>query len=166
MKFTLKTSGMPGVRTALLLLCTAAITAAPASLLAQAPDTPPAGQQGPPPDGGPGGYRRGGPGMEQRQVEMLTKQLNLTPDQVTKLKAIDDDSRQQMMALRDDTSTPRDQKRAKMESIHQAQQSKIKAMLTSDQSAKYDAMQARMRERREERQEHQEGAGAPPPPQL
>jgi Spy/CpxP family protein refolding chaperone len=100
--------------------------------------------------------------MEQRQLEMMTKHLNLTSDQVTRIKAIDDDTRQQMMALRDDTSTPRDQKRPKMESIHQAQDAKIKAVLTDDQKTKYEAMQARMRERREERRE--DGAGSPPPP--
>jgi Spy/CpxP family protein refolding chaperone len=148
------------MRIALLMLCTAAIGAAPVALFAQAPDTPPAGQQGPPPGGpGRGGPGRGGPGMEEHQIERLTKQLNLTSDQVTQLKAIDDDTRQQMMALRDDTSTPREQKRPKMEAIHQAQQTKIKALLNDDQKTKYEAMEAKMRERREEH-----GAGGPPPP--
>ena len=42
---------------------------------------------------------------------MLTKQLDLTPDQVTQIKAIDDDSRKQMMALREDTAIPQADKR-------------------------------------------------------
>jgi protein CpxP len=154
MKLGIGRSGQAGMRIALLMFCTAAIGAAPVALLAQAPDAPPAGEQGPP----PGGHGRGGPRMEEHQIERMTKQLNLTPDQVTQLKAIDDDTRQQMMALRDDTSTPREQKRPKMEAIHQAQQTKVKSMLTDDQKSKYEAMEA-MRERREEH-----GAGGPPPP--
>ena len=42
--------------------------------------------------------------MRGNQVEFLTKKLNLTPDQVTQVKAIDDDARKQMKALREDTS--------------------------------------------------------------
>jgi protein CpxP len=100
--------------------------------------------------------------MEEHQIERMTSHLNLTPDQVTRLKAIDDDARSQMMALRSDTSTPRDQKRPRMEAIHQDQQTKIKAMLTEEQRTKYEAMEARMRERRQEHREN--GAEAPPPP--
>ena len=150
-------SGTAGMRAVLLRFCTAAVIAAPSVLKAQTPDAPPVGQQGPPP-GGPG---RGGPRMEARQIEMLTKHLNLTPDQVTKLKAIDDDTRTQMMALRDDTATPHEQKRPKMEAVHKDQQAKIKAILTDEQKTKYDAMEAKMRERREE---HREEGGPPPPP--
>jgi protein CpxP len=152
---TLNTRALTKTRVALLLLCTGAIGASP--LLAQDP-MPPSSQQGPPPGGG---GRRGG-GMQQMQIEHLTKELNLTDDQVTKLKAIDADSRSQMMALRDDSSVAQDQKRPKMMAIRQAQEAKIKAMLTDDQKTKYDAMMAKMRERREEHRG--DGAGGPPPP--
>ncbi len=39
---------------------------------------------------------------------MLTKKLNLTPDQVTQVKAIDADTMTQAKAVRDDTSLSRD----------------------------------------------------------
>ena len=94
-------------------------------------------------------------------MEFLTKKLNLTPDQVSQVKAIDDDTRKQMMALREDTSTPQADKHAKMMEIHKASQDKIRGVLTDDQKTKYDALQAEMRERREN---HQGGQGAPPPP--
>ena len=100
--------------------------------------------------------------MEDYQIEILTKRLNLSPDQVTQLEAIDDATRSQMEALHSDTSTPRDQKRPKMEAIHQDQQVKIKAMLTDEQRTKFEAMEAKMRERREEHRE--DNGGAPPPP--
>jgi protein CpxP len=98
--------------------------------------------------------------MEEHQIEMLTKKLNLTPDQVTQVKAIDDDSRKQMMALRDDTSTTGPDKRAKMMDIRKASQDKIRAVLTDDQKTKYDALLEQMKERRE----NHGGPGGPPPP--
>ena len=146
------------MRTALLMVCTSTMAVAPLALLAQTTDAPPASQQGPP----DGGTASRGMRMEERQIERMTKQLSLTPDQVTKLKAIDDASRQQLMALHDDMSTPREQKRPKMEAIRKDQQDQVKAMLSDEQKTKYEAMEAKMRERREENSE--EGDEAPPPP--
>ena len=104
-----------------------------------------------------GGHDQGQ--REEHQIAFLTKKLNLTPDQVIQVKAIDDDARQQMMALRNDTATPKADKRAKMMDIHKASQDKIRAVLTDDQKTKYDALQAEMREHRESREG---GQGAPP----
>jgi len=124
---------------------------------AQDPSAPP-----PPPPPGQDGPRHGGPGgMRGNQVEFLTKKLNLTPDQVTQVKAIEDDSRKQMMTLREDTSNAGADKRAKMIDIHKAAQDKVRALLTDDQKTKYDALQAEMRERMENRGG---GPGAPLPP--
>jgi len=142
------------LRYAVLVLGTALI-ALPA--MAQDPSAPP-----PPGQGGPG---RGGPGgMRGHQVEFLTKQLNLTPDQVTQVKALDADTWKQAKALQDETSTAGADKRAKMMDIHKAAQDKIRALLTPDQQTKFDALQAEMREHR---QNHSGGQGGqPPPPQL
>jgi periplasmic protein CpxP/Spy len=145
----------PLLQAALLALCTTTLSALPA--MAQDPAPPPAQDQA----GTPNGGHRGAGQREEHQIEFLTKQLNLTPDQVTQVKAIDDDSRAQMMALRQDTTTPQADKRAKMMDIHKASQDKIRAVLTDDQKSKYDALQAQMRERRESREG---GQGAPPPP--
>jgi len=98
--------------------------------------------------------------MRGNQVDFLTKKLNLTPDQVTQVKAIEDDTRKQIMALREDTSVAGADKRAKMMDIHKASQDKIRALLTDDQKTKYDALQAEMRERMENRR----GGSGPPPP--
>jgi periplasmic protein CpxP/Spy len=148
----------PVLQAALLALCTTALSALPA--MAQDPAPAPAQDQAGPPNGG---HRNGGQ-REEHQIEFLTKKLNLTPDQVTQVKAIDDDSRTQMMALHQDTTTPQADKRAKMMEIHKASQDKIRAVLTDDQKTKYDALQAQMRERRESH-EGQQGATPPPPPQ-
>jgi Spy/CpxP family protein refolding chaperone len=93
--------------------------------------------------------------MQERQLEMMTTQLNLTPDQVSKIKAIHSDTDKQMMALRDDTSTAQADRREKMMAIRKDAQTKIRAVLTDEQQTKYDAMMAKMRERREERTEPQ-----------
>lgn len=152
----------PMMRVAVLALCTATLSAAP-TLMAQDNTAAPAPQQqdnaGPP----QGGHWHGRGG--ERQVEMLTKRLNLTPDQVTQVKAIDADQMSQMKALRDDTSTSRDDKRSKMMAIHQASQDKIRNVLTDEQKTKYDAMLAKMQSRRQNRQGGDQGAPPPPPPQ-
>ena len=100
--------------------------------------------------------------MEGRQLEMLTQKLNLTADQQTKVKAIDEDTGKQMMAVRNDASLSQDDKRAKMMDIRKGSQDKIRGILTDDQKTKYDAMQAEMKERMKERQQ---GGAAPAPPQ-
>ncbi len=66
---------------------------------APAPPPPPAqDQQGPMGHDGPHG-REG----HERQLEMMTKRLNLTPDQVTQVKAIEADTMTQAQGLRSDT---------------------------------------------------------------
>ena len=93
---------------------------------------------------------------------MLTKELNLTPDQQTQVKAINDDSRSQMMALRNDTSTPQADKRAKMMDIRKSSDDKIRALLTDEQKTKFDAMQAKMQERMKEHRQGAQGGEAAP----
>ena len=123
-------------------------------MLAQDPSAPPPPQQ----QGGPGA---GGPEMQQKRLDHMTKALNLTPDQVSQIKAIQDDGRQQMMAMRNNTATSGPDRHAKMMAMRDAQDAKIKAVLNDDQKAKYDAMQAKAHERREQ---HGAGDQAPPPP--
>ena len=137
-----------GTRVAMIALCSGALGVLP--MMAQDPaPAAPQGQMGP----------RGG-NMQGRQLEMLTKELNLTADQQTQVKAIDDDTAKQMMALRNDTSLSQDDRRAKMMDIRKGSQDKIRAILTDDQKTKYDALQAKMRERMKERS----GGGGPPAP--
>lgn len=143
----------PMLQAAVLALCTTAIGAVP--MVAQDNSAPNQQQDQAGPRDGP----RGGPGhREAHQLEFLTKQLNLTPDQVTQVKAIEDDSRKQAMAVRDDTSIARQDKRAKMIEIRKGAQDKIRELLTEEQKPKFDAIQARRQGRDPEQ-------GGPPPPQ-
>ena len=149
MKMTFRNSVL---RMAIMAIGATALSALPA--MAQDPAAPP-----PPP--GQGGPRHGG--MRGNQVDFLTKKLNLTPDQVTQVKAIDEDSWKQMKALREDTSVAQQDKRTKMMDIHKTSQGKIRALLTPDQQTKFDALETEMRGRMRDR-----GQGGPPPatPQL
>jgi Spy/CpxP family protein refolding chaperone len=141
-------------RIAALALCTLAI----GTTTLRAQDTPP-----PPPQQDAG--RPGGPGGRmnpERQLEMMTKALNLAPDQVAQIRTIQADSRKEMMALREDSATPQDQKREKIMAMRAASEAKVRAVLNDDQKPKYDAMQARMRDRM---RDGRGGDGPPPPPQ-
>jgi Spy/CpxP family protein refolding chaperone len=139
-----------GMRMAMVALCSGALCALPVMAQDTAPAAPQQGQamQGP---------RRGGD-----MTAMLTKELNLTPDQQTQVKAINDDSRSQMMALRNDTSTPQADKRAKMMDIRKSSDDKIRALLTDEQKTKFDAMQAKMQERMKEHRQGAQGGEAAP----
>jgi periplasmic protein CpxP/Spy len=146
-------------RAGALAVCAVALCAVP--MRAQDTSTPPQGQGG---QGHWGG--RGGPGgMHGRGMGMLTKQLDLTPDQVTQIKGIFADEGTQMKALHEDTSTPQADKRQKMFSIHKDSHARFMAVLTPDQTTKFEAMQARMREHRGEHGHgNGQGGGTPPPP--
>lgn len=140
------------------MVCGLALGAAP--VFAQETQAAPAATQNEPTPGIGGPHHGHGP-MEDRRIEHMTKALNLTPDQVTQIKAIDTSAHDQMRALHEDTTTAPADKRAKMMAIHEDSMTKVRAVLTDEQRTKFDAMQARMKERREERQGEQ---GPPPPP--
>jgi protein CpxP len=140
------------LRVAVLAIGATALSTLPA--MAQDPAPPSPQDQAGPRQGGPGGMRG-------NQVEFLTKKLNLTPDQVTQVKAIDEDAMKQSKAVREDASVAGPDKRAKMMDIHKASQDKIRALLTDDQKTKFDALQTQMRDRRGNRGG---GDGPPPPP--
>jgi len=146
------------MRVAGLLLCSAMLAIVPA--MAQDTPPPPPAQgdaQGPPPGGG----RGGGMMNPARRLEMMQKQLELSPEQSTAIKAILDDEQTKMEAMRADTAMSREDRRSKMMTMREAEKTKIEAVLTKDQNVKYEAMEARMRGRR---QQGGGGDGPPPPP--
>jgi protein CpxP len=109
-----------------------------------------------------GGGRGMTPEQQQAQLDAMTKAVSLTPDQVTAVKAINADQMKQMADLRASGGDPADM-RPKMMDIRKASQTKIKALLTDDQKAKYDTYLASMPQGR-----GPGGGGTPPspPPQL
>jgi protein CpxP len=143
-------------RTAAVLLCSVSLVLPALAQTGSTDGPPPAGQQQGPP---PGGGRRGGP--EQR-LERMTKELNLSADQQTKIKAILDDGRAKMMAARDPNASQDDQ-RAKMMELRKAESLNIKAVLDDSQKAKFDEMEKREMERMRDGGGRGPGGGGPPP---
>ena len=138
------------------------VALAPMSLFAQTgasadPSAATQDQQGPP----PGGHMDPA-GRDGHMLKMMTKRLDLTPDQVTQIQGIQADSRTQMQGLRGDTSVAGPEKHAKMMEIHQAQTEKVRAVLNDQQKAKFDAME---QHRKDRMNEHHDGDAPPAPPQ-
>jgi protein CpxP len=102
-----------------------------------------------------GGHRQ--PPTPDEQVARMTKRYNLSADQQAQIKPIVADQQQKMMALRQDSSLSRDDKMAKMKSIHEDSNTKIQAILTDTQKQQFAQDQQRMQERMMQR-----GGGAPP----
>jgi Spy/CpxP family protein refolding chaperone len=95
----------------------------------------------------------------------MTKRYNLTTDQQSQIKPILQDQQQQMQSLRSDTASSREDKMAKMQSIHEASTQKIEAVLTDQQKQKFEADQQKMQQHRAEHMHGDQGGQQPAPPQ-
>ena len=129
---------------------------------ALAQDTPPPppdqNQAGPPPQGM---GRRGMRMDPDRQLERLTRELNLTTDQQTQIKPLLVERQQKMQALFQDQSGAPEDRRTQARTITEGTNNSIKALLNDDQKQKFEAMQERMRRNRPD---GGPGGAAPPPP--
>lgn len=74
------------------------------------------------------------------RVKMMSEELGLSEAQIAQIKPIMADEAKALKALQDDTSLAQDAKRGKMREIRQAHSAKIRAVLTPEQQAKFDAM--------------------------
>lgn len=70
----------------------------------------------------------------------LTTKLNLTADQQGRVRAILDENHQQMRATMNDQSLSKEDKHAKMKSMHDGVHAKVREVLTDEQKPKFDAM--------------------------
>ncbi len=110
-----------------------------------------------------GGWHHGPPDPAQRTQE-LTKKLNLTADQQTKVQSIFESEHSQMETLRQDSSLSQQDRRSKMMDIHKTTDTQIRALLDPDQQKTWDKMQA-SREQWGRRHGPPSGDQAPPPQQ-
>jgi Spy/CpxP family protein refolding chaperone len=83
-----------------------------------------------------------GPGMGNvdDHVKELTTKLNLTADQQAKVKAILEEHNQKMQAMMKDDSVSKEDRHAKMKSMHDSVHAKVREVLTDEQKPKFDAM--------------------------
>ena len=78
----------------------------------------------------------------EQQMERLTTQLSLTDEQVPKVKAVIEDSTKKRRELFRDSALDQQQKREK---FLEAQNKKMKEILTADQFKKYQDMNEKMK---------------------
>lgn len=68
----------------------------------------------------------------------MYKDLNLTADQENELKALNEDNRMQMDAIKNDAALTDEQRKAKMMELKKAKKEKMQAILTPEQKAKWE----------------------------
>ena len=109
------------------------------------------------------GHRRGM--NPDRQLEHLTKTLNLSADQQSQIKPILLDRQQKMQALWQDQSLSQQDRRSKAMAIRQDTTTKLEATLNDQQKQQFEAMRAKMQEHRQHRMggENQAPNGAAQP---
>lgn len=92
--------------------------------------------------------RRGDP---QERLKQLAEELKLTDEQKEKLKPIFQEEMEKLKALREDTATPREAKFAKFREIQQANEAKIKPILTAEQVEKWEKLKGERKKRFEKK---------------
>jgi Spy/CpxP family protein refolding chaperone len=90
---------------------------------------------------------RRGPMVEQR-IERMTKELDLTSDQQTKVKALLEKQTKERREIFSDNSLPREERRDKMRALMQEENKELKSILTSEQFEKWKKLREQMRTRR------------------
>ncbi len=141
-----------------LIYCVVLLSGVSTFVLAQ---TPPPAQ----PNQGPA-QRQAGPNHEprkpgpisseeraERRASRLTKELSLTPEQTTKVKALFLQQEKEMDSAREKSASATDKSgiRGDMKALHEKHEQELKAILTPEQNTKWEAMQT---ERKENRQHH------------
>lgn len=101
---------------------------------------------------------QGGQFTPERQLEMLTESLTLTPEQSAKIKPIMERDREKMRELREDKSLSQEDRRAKLGELARTRTEEIRAVLTPEQQEKYKALMEKRREAMEKRRAEREGA--------
>jgi len=140
---------------AAMLLCGAAIIVSSASAQDTPPPPMPERSQGAPQGpGGPGGPGRGGMMDPERRTQMMKERLGLSDAQAAQVKAVLVDERSKGQALMADQTGDRESMRPKMEAIRKDSETRIAAILTPDQKAKWEELRA---------QQQRRGPGGPPP---
>ncbi len=92
--------------------------------------------------------RRGGPPAIEQRLDRMEKELNLTADQKTKIKAVMEKDAKAREEVFRDSSLTREQRREKMRARAEEQDKEIKAILTPEQYQKWEKTRIQARQRR------------------
>ncbi|MGV3532760.1 MAG: hypothetical protein ACO1QR_10355 [Chthoniobacteraceae bacterium] len=101
-----------------------------------------------------------GPISAERQLEMLTEALTLTPEQSAKIKPILDRDREKARELRADTALSAEDRRTKRRELSRARMEEIRAVLTPEQQTKLNEVTEKRREEWQKRRAERESKSA------
>ena len=87
----------------------------------------------------PAAHQRHAPNPEHQAAE-LTKKLNLTPDQSSKVEPILAAEDQQVQTLRQNTQLTKKDRRHQMKALHEQTEQQLTGILTPDQMTQFKAM--------------------------
>ena len=144
------------IRIAVVMLCSAGLAAGVAVAQQDAP--PMDGQQQMAPPNGPVKMN------PEHRIEMMQRRLNLNDGQTAQIRTIVAEGQTKMETLRANASLAPQDRRAQMEEMRKGMLAKIRGVLTPEQQAKFDDMQAKMRARQSERRAAAQDGSAPPQP--
>jgi protein CpxP len=89
------------------------------------------------------GHGQGMMSSPEAMLDHLSKELDLTADQQTKIKPIVDDTFKQMQQLRGDASMSDQDRHAKMKQVHENALNQVRPILNADQQKKLDDLMSR-----------------------
>ncbi|UWZ83371.1 hypothetical protein [Occallatibacter riparius] len=92
-----------------------------------------------------------------KAAERLGKKLNLSADQVAQIKPILADQKQQLGALRADTSLTKEDRHAKAKGIMQDSRTKLEAVMNDQQKQQFEQMLAERKAKRQSKNEKPQG---------
>jgi hypothetical protein len=136
----------------LICICVLALTCAGLQALAQDKPDQPAPQTA-----NPGAQTNPQPSTDARQegvsdaeaaarvnarMQQLTIELSLSDEQKTQIKPILLDAAKRLQAVKNDTTRSIEEKKSKMDAVHDSARGQIRQFLNADQSKKLDAMKA------------------------
>ena len=101
---------------------------------------------------------RRGPMSVDDRVKRMTKALNLTTHQQTKVKSILEDEQKKAQDLRNDSGNDRQAMRQKMMQLRQDTGDQVRALLDDKQKGKFDKME----KQRQDRMQNRRGGGSAP----
>jgi Spy/CpxP family protein refolding chaperone len=91
-----------------------------------------------------------------KRLEQLQKRLNLTADQMTKIQAILQNSREKAKVAREQAGTDKEAFKAAMKENMRNTDAQIQGILTAEQAQKYVVLKAEMKAERENRKENRD----------
>jgi periplasmic protein CpxP/Spy len=93
-----------------------------------------------------------------RQVQRLSKRLNLTADQQAQLLPILTDRQKQIVAIRSDNTLAAQDRREKLRAVMEDSNTKIKALLNDTQKQTFEQLEQQRRTRMQEQHSHKDSA--------